>query len=166
MLHLPKHRTGKHLIDRTPAKKKGSDNAEVSATPADRPKQVVIFFGTGCYKTAVGKHDFGFQQIIQCQAIFPGQITRSSTKSQPRDSGSRNATRRDSEAKTLSCLVEICLSAPRLSSHGICHRIDADRFHRREIDHQSMITDAESSTVVTSAADGDREVLLAGEIDC
>jgi hypothetical protein len=66
----------------------------------------------------------------------------------------------------VSCLVEICLSASCFSSHGICHRIDADRFHRREVDHQSMITDAESSTVVASVANGDREVLVAGEIDC
>src|SRR5208282_2578421 len=45
MLHLPKHGTGKHLIHRTPAKEKGSDNAKVSATATDRPKQIRIFFG-------------------------------------------------------------------------------------------------------------------------
>src|ERR1700677_2852417 len=102
MLHLPKHRTGKHLIYRTPAKKKGSDNAEVSATAADCPKQVVIFFSAGFYQTAIGKHDFGFEQVIKCQAIFPGQIPRSSTESEARDSRGRNDTRRDSQAKTLS----------------------------------------------------------------
>src|SRR5271165_2884815 len=60
MLHLPKHRTCKHLIHRTSAKEKGSDNTKVSATSTDRPKQIRIFFGVYSHETAIGPHDIGF----------------------------------------------------------------------------------------------------------
>src|SRR6185369_10389265 len=72
----------------------------------------------------------------------------------------------DSQSEALSRMVEVCLSAARLSPHRLGDRIDSDPFHRRKVNHHSMITDAESSAVVAPAANGDRQALLAREIYC
>src|ERR1700675_4447229 len=164
MLHLPKHRTGEHLVHRTSAKEKGSDNSEVAAPAADRPEQVLIRLSAGGHETAIRQHDVNFQQVIQTQTIFPRQIPGSSAEREPGNSGGGNDTSRDSQSEALSRMVEICLSAACLGPHRLVDRIDSDPFHRRKVNHHAVITDAESSAVVASAANGDRETLLAREI--
>src|ERR1700722_18041443 len=105
MLHLPKHGTCKHLIHRTPAKEKGSDNTKVSATATDRPKQIRVFFDVCGHETAISQYDIGFQQIIKSQTIFPRQIAGSTTEGESSDSRGRNDSNRDSQAKTMSRMV-------------------------------------------------------------
>jgi hypothetical protein len=51
------------LIDRTPAIEDRRDNAKVTASPTDRPKEICIFFGAGSHEVAVGQDDLGLQNL-------------------------------------------------------------------------------------------------------
>ena len=58
--------------------------------------------------------------------------------------------------------VELDPAEPRLRVRGPGLRVDLDRLHLREIDHDAVVAGREPGDVVAAAADRDRELSLAG----
>jgi hypothetical protein len=56
-------------------------------------------------------------------------------------------------------------TSPSVQPPSTGSRIDADPLHRREVDHQPAVVDAESGAVVPAAADGNEQLAVAAEID-
>jgi hypothetical protein len=61
-------------------------------------------------------------------------------------------------------VIHIALRATGIHPHSAVGGIDSDALHRRKVNHQSLITNSQPGTVVTSTADGDRKAILAGKI--
>ncbi len=62
-------------------------------------------------------------------------------------------------------MVQVAQLRAPFDAGGAGYRVDADAVHRREIDHQPVVDGAESGAVVPAAADGDEQVVVAGEVD-
>src|SRR5215472_11994979 len=61
-------------------------------------------------------------------------------------------------------MVHVAPDAATLDADGARGRIDADTAHRPEVDDQTVVTHPQASRVVATAADRDREPLLATEV--
>src|SRR6476619_5959950 len=55
------------------------------------------------------------------------------------------------------------LSATAFRPHGARRRIDPHSIHKREIDHQAIVTTAEPRSIMPAATDGCEQLLLAAE---
>ncbi len=61
-------------------------------------------------------------------------------------------------------MVHVAPEGAAANLHGFLFRVDANIIHRRKIDHQSVIAHSQPARVVSAAADGHQQLLLASEI--
>ena len=61
-------------------------------------------------------------------------------------------------------VVDVRGAATRLHPHGPGGGVDPHALHHRQIDDEAVVAAAEPGTVVTAAADGEQQALLAGEV--
>ena len=61
-------------------------------------------------------------------------------------------------------MIDVAPDASAAGCDGASRRIDSRVFDRREIDHQTVIANSQTACVVTAAADGDKQIVISGEI--
>jgi hypothetical protein len=83
---------------------------------------------------------------------------------QPGDAGRGNEAAGGGETEGLQVVVQLAPGGAALDPRRARHRIDPDRFHGGEIYHHAAVADRAAGDVVAGAADGDEEVVRAGEI--
>ena len=62
-------------------------------------------------------------------------------------------------------MIDVAGRATRAHSHRLLLGVDPHALHRRQVDDQAVIDAAETRTIVAAAANGDRELVVAAEID-
>ena len=88
---LEKNRPAVDGVNRMSAEQEADDDAKISASAAQRPKQVrIVRFGRR-YKATVGEHHVRFDEIVRRQAIKATEIpVPAAQKSEPRHAGCRD----------------------------------------------------------------------------
>ena len=61
-------------------------------------------------------------------------------------------------------MIDIAPDASATDGDRAGRRIDSRVFDRREIDHQTVIANSQTACVVTAAADGDKQIVISGEV--
>src|SRR5215510_1933763 len=141
------------------------DDTEVAATAAYSPKEIVVLGGTGGYAAAVGKNDFRRKQVVEGEAMFAYEPTESTAKCQSRHAGNGDESTRGGEAMRLERVVDFSPIAAGLDPHRSRRRINRDRLHPRQVDHESVVTHGVAANVVTRATNRNQQRLLARKID-
>jgi len=87
-------------------------------------------------------------------------MTNASAERQTANAGCRNNSARSSKAEHMRGMIDI---APRASSAG-CYcprgRVNPRVFHRREINNDTVIADSQAARVMSSTANGEKQVLF------
>ena len=99
------------------------------------------------------------------RAVFAGQPAEAAAKRQAGDPGCRIDACRDREPKRLRGLVNIGERRPRIDPRPSRARVDVNRRHLREIDHQTPIADRITRDVMAAAPHRDQQTVVAGKID-
>ena len=159
------HAAVDHRADLVQPERERGHDPEVAAASTEPPEQVGVLVRVGDHDAAVGGHDLGLDQVVSCQAAAPLDPAAAAAQRQSGDAGGREPTAGHGETVLLRRLIELapcdaslCPDDPRL-------RIDLDRLHRREVDDESVVAGAVADRRVPTTADGDRQAVLAAEVD-
>ena len=139
------------------------DDAEVAAAAAQAPEQIGVFVLARMDEAAVRGDDIGRDQVVAGEAVHAHQPADPATQRQAGDAGRRDSAAGRREAKRLRLVIELLVGDAGFGVDAFPRRIDADRLHRREIDHHAVLTDGAAADVVAAAADGERQRRLLGE---
>jgi hypothetical protein len=82
---------------------------------------------------------------------------------QPADPGRADDAARRREAERVRRMVDVAPRATALDAHAARLRIDADAAHRRQVDDQAVVAQAQAPAVVAPAAHGEQQPVLARE---
>ena len=151
-------------VNRMSAEQEADDDAKISASAAQRPKQVrIVRFGRR-YKAAVGEHHVRFDEIVRRQAIKAAEITVPAAQGEPRHASCRDDPKRHGLLERLRRMIDVAGGATRTHSYGPAFRIDSDTLHQRQVDDQTVIDAGETGRVMPASANSDRELAVAAEI--
>src|SRR6266446_1261164 len=93
-------------------------------------------------------------------------MTNASAERQTANAGRRNNSARSSKAEHMGGMIDI---APRASSAD-CYcprgRVNPRIFHRREINDQTVIADSQPSRVMSSTANGEKQLVFSSKVYC
>ena len=140
------------------------DDAEVPATPSQRPEQIHILLRAGSNELPRGGDDVGGEEIVGCEPETPCQIADPTPEGQAADTRFRHDTGWSRQPERLCGRVDVAQAGAPLYCRGPALRIHGDVAHGREIDRQSVIQDGLAGDTVATAADGHSQPLLAGEV--
>src|SRR5204863_7998218 len=63
------------------------DDAEVAASPAQGPEEVLVLLLTGEHDLAVGRDDLGGQQVVAGEAVLPREVADAAAQREAGDAG-------------------------------------------------------------------------------
>ena len=81
------------------------------------------------------------------------------------DARGRYDARRDGQAEGMGGVVDVALRATGANPGSPGLGVNADAFHRRQVDDQAFVHTTKARSVVAAAPDGDGEAVVASEID-
>jgi hypothetical protein len=84
---------------------------------------------------------------------------------EPCDAGRRDNPEGDGLTECMSRVIDVAGRATRPHSHRLLLGVDSHALHRRQVDDQAVVDAAETRTIVAAPANGDRELVVAAEID-
>ena len=141
------------------------DDAEVAAAATHAPEQVGVFLLARLEQPSIsGDHIHG-DDVVARQAVLADQPAHAAANGQSGDTGGGDHAHCGREAKGLCFAVEFPDRETRFGAHGPRCGINADTLHGRQIDDQAAVTECAAADVVTAAADGDQQAMLACEAD-
>ena len=112
---------------------------------------------------ALGGDQVDSQEIVDGEAVLAHEVTEPAAQGQPADASVADDAAGGSEAVGLGGPVEFAPEHPAGCGGGLCLRVDANRLHVREVDHQPALAHRQAGDGVAAAADRHLEVVLAGE---
>ena len=144
--------------------KRGGD-PEVAAAAAQPPEELRLGLGVDVHPLAVGGHQVDGEQVVHGQAVLAHEVPEPAAERQPADAGVADDAARGGEPERLGGAVELAPEEPAGRPRGARRRIDPDRLHQREVDHQPAVADGVTGDGVPAAAHRDEQVALPREAD-
>jgi hypothetical protein len=141
------------------------DDAEVAAAATERPEEVRVRVLVGAYRPPARGDEFSGDQRVDRQTELPHEIANAAAERQPADTGVRHLARRYRESVLLCGLVELAEQGAAADAGTARLRIDDDMVDRREVDDQAAVARRVPGRAVPAAADRERQVLCARELD-
>ena len=111
---------------------------------------------------AVGQHHLHAEQVVDRQPALPRQVADAAAQRETADAGGRDDAGRDGQAEGVRRVIDVAPQRAAAGEHRLLLRIDAHVSHRRQIDHQPVVADAEAAGVVAAAADRDEQLVARG----
>ena len=136
---------------------------EVAAAAAQAPEQVGVLVLARAQQVAVDGHDVGGQQVVDRGAVAAHQPADPAAEREAGDARVGDDAADRGQAVFLRGGVEVAPQDTGSGASGPRFGVQLDRAHRRQVDHEAVVVDAQARDAVAAAADGDREVALAGE---
>ena len=159
LLERPERRPRVHRSHRMRAELERRDDAEVAAAAAQRPEQVGVLRLVCRDDAAVGQHDVGRQQVVDRQPVLAGEVADAAAERQAADAGRRDEPARHGQPEGMRGVIDVAPHAAAVDAHGAFGRIDADAFHRRQVDDQAIVAGTEPAAVVAAAANGGQQIV-------
>ena len=95
---------------------------------------------------------------------FAGEMTDAAAQGQSADASCGNDSARGRESERMRGMIDVAPDASAAGCDGASRGIDSRVFDRREIDHETVIANSQTACVVTAAADGDKQIVIPGEV--
>src|SRR5262249_9596146 len=147
-------------VEREPER---SDDAEVAAAASQRPEQIREFVG-GCPDgPAVGGDHLGGQQVVDGESVLAHEEADAAAEGEPGDAGVADDAAGGGQTVGLRLVVDITPKRTALHPGRATGGVDPHGPHRGEVDDESVVAHGGTGHVVTAAAYGDLEVVVAGE---
>jgi len=141
------------------------DDPEVAAAATDGPEQVGVLVVTGVEESAVGRDHVRPAEIVDREPVFRGEPAEAAADGQPGDAGRRVDAERRGEAERLGLVVHVGQRRAGLDPGDLRVGVDDDRVHRAAVEDDPAVGDGRAGDVVPAAADRERAVPFAGELD-
>jgi hypothetical protein len=116
-------------------------------------------------ETTISGDDVGAQEVVTNETVLAGQPAEAATEGETGNSGGRDCPADRRQPKGLRLVIELGPEDASFSPRRPRDGIDPDPFHEGEIEHQPTVTDGITRHVVSPTADGEDELVLAGEGD-
>ena len=156
-----------HLrADRMQRELETGDDTEIAAAAFQRPQQVGIFIGRGMHQPAVGRDHVGGHEIVDRQAIAAPEPAHAARQRQAGDTGIGDDAARGSESEGLGLAIDVTPGGAALDPGPLALCVHPHRAHARKIYHHAAVADGVPGDIVAAAADGNRQFVCPGEIDC
>ena len=134
-------------------------DAEVAATAADRPEEIGIHLGAGFQQLSVGGDDVHRRELIAGQPEAARQAPESTAQRQATGARMGDRAGRGDEAEGQGLAIEIAEERPAPGACQSTRRIHAYGAHRRQVDHEAVVTARLSRQAVGASAHGDEQVV-------
>ena len=108
------------------------------------------------YKSSVGQNHISFQQIVDRETEFPGQVTNAAAQGESADAGGGNDAGRNGQTESMGRVIHFTPKISAANTHGIIFCIHANEFEPGQIDYQSVVDETESAAVMAATAYGYR----------
>ncbi len=140
-------------------------HAKIAATTAHRPEQLRLVRGIGPMALAVGRDHFAAQQVVDGHAVLPREPAKPTAQRQSGHARGGIDAERRGQAQCLRLVVEIAQRGARADPGHTVPGIDMDAAQLRQVHHQPVVADGAAGDVVPAAAHGNRQAMIAREID-
>jgi hypothetical protein len=140
-------------------------NAEVAAAAAEPPEQLRVAGLVDVEPFAVGGDQLVARDVVAREPEPAREPAHSPAEGQAADARVGDVAGGRGEAVRHRGPIERAEQCAALDPGAPALGIDADAPHRRQVDHQAAVRDAEPEDAMTAAADADLEVALAGVAD-
>jgi hypothetical protein len=140
-------------------------DAEVAAPAAQPPEQIGLGGLVDTQPPAVGGDQLVRLHVVARQAEPAREPAHAAAEREPADAGVGDVSRRRGQPVLHRDAVERAEQRPALHPRATALGVDADAAHRRQVDRQAALRDAQPEHAVPSAAHADLEVLPAAEAD-
>ena len=161
---LEEQRAAVDVRDRMEPELERRDDAEVPAAAAERPEQVLVLALARHERAPVRRDHLGGEQVVAREAEATREVADTAAESEPADAGRRDDAAGGREAVGVGRVVEDAPRGAALRASGAPLGIDVDSLHPGQVDHDASVDRAEAGDAVTPAADGQVELVLAGEV--
>ena len=141
------------------------DDAEVAAAAAEPPEQVRVLGLVDMQPAAVGGDQLERLHVVAREPEPAREPAHATAERQPADAGVGDVARGRGQPVLHRGAIERAEQRPALHPRTPALGIDADAAHRREVDHQAALRNAQPEHAVPSAAHADLEIALAAEMD-
>jgi hypothetical protein len=147
---------GPHLVQ--PVFERG-DHAEIAATTAQTPEEIIVLSGAGSEQPAIGGNHVGGDQVATNEAVLTHQSAEASAQRETSDAGARDYAHGGGQAEGL----RLAQHETGLGTHCAANQIYSNALHAREVDHQTAVGDRFPGDAMTTTAHGDQKVVFAAE---
>ena len=152
-------------VERVSAEGERRHDPEVAAAAAQAPEQVRMLGRTRPDGLAARQHDIGRDEVVDRQAVGPGQPADAAAQRQPRDPRPGHDAERDGEGVRLGGLIDV--GEPRAATHADepRRRVDLDLVQPAQVEHDPVVDGPVAGDVVAAAPDRERQPGRAGKGD-
>jgi hypothetical protein len=140
-------------------------DTEVATATAQRPEQVRVTVGRCPDDVACGRDDLGFDEVVDGEPVLAHEPADAAAQTDTADTGVAHDATRRGQTVALGLAVDVAPQGTALDPGCAGDWIDGDGAHQREVDHDPVVAHRGAADVVASPADGDLEVVAAGEAD-
>ena len=138
-------------------------HAKVATAPAQPPEELGLVVAIGTDHLARGGDQLGGDQVVAGERVLGGEVPYAAAEGEARDPGRADHAARRDQPMGLSRSVEIGPGGAAAGDREPRLRIDLDRPHPGEVDHQPVVDRAMPGGVVPAAPDRHLEVVGLGE---
>ena len=148
-----------------------SRNRNEVTTPKLPPPPLIAQYRSGFSsalartRSPLGEHQLGLEQVVDREPALAGQVAEAAAEREAADPGGRDDPARRREPVLVGRAVDLAPGTAAADANGARLRIDLDVSERREVDHDAVVTRPQPGAVVAAAADGQQQVVIAGEGD-
>ena len=141
----------------------GGDHAEVAAPAAQRPEQVGMGVSAGLQNLPVRGDDLRAEQVVARQPGQPVQPADPAAERQPGDASGADHSAGGGQPELTRGGVQLAPQHAGRDGRGAGGRVNPDRFHAGQVEHQRVVGDGEARRGMPAAADADRQAVLTSE---
>jgi hypothetical protein len=138
------------------------DHPEVAAPAAQPPEQLGVLVPGRPHHLAVRGHQLEGLDVVAGEAVLAGHPPHPAAEREAADAGVGDVAGGGGQPVPLGLGVERAEQRPALHRRAPAGRVDADRGHRGEVDHQAVVGDPEADHAVPAAPHADLQVQVAG----
>jgi hypothetical protein len=135
-----------------PEAKPGRD-AEVAATPTNRPEELRVRVPVHVQHLAVGGDELRGEHVVDREAVLADEEADAAAEGEPPDSDRTGVSEPGGQPVCAGSGRVLARGQSRLRPGGVLLEVDLERSHVREVEHDSSFGDAVAREAVTAAAD-------------
>ena len=154
------------VLDRVQLELERGDHPEVAAAASQRPEQVLVLPGAGRAHLAVGGDHLGREQVVETEAVAPGQVADPAAQGEPGDAGSGNDPTGGGQPVGVRGVVEVPPGGPASGAGRLGGWVDVHVPHQRQVDDHPAVVGTEAGGAVPAAFDRQVQAGVAGEVHC
>ena len=150
-------------LQRVQAEVEARRDAEVPPASAERPEELGVLVRARMNHGPGGRDELGADEVVAREAVLRGQVPDAAAQGEAADARRPHNASRSDEPVRLRCRVEVEPGRAAIGVRDPRVRVDLDRLHLREVDHETVVEHAVAGRVVATSTDSDLKLIRARE---